>query len=112
MYVVTIKTLTLSVLDRKLDYKEVLKLCVCNMTSQKCMLNHCDNCPQQSVIKDFLTVQLLKNYDTSSSISFKQWVNTDHSQLLEKEYDFDEFIDSLTTMFIELTEHHYIAKKK
>ena len=74
------------------------------------MLNHCDNCLQQFVIKDFLTIQLLKKYDTGSSISSKQWVSTDHSQLVEKEYDFDEFIDSLTTIFIELTEHYYIAK--
>ena len=51
-------------------------------------------------------VQLLKKYDTGSSIS------TDCGQPVEKEHDFDEFIDSLTTMFIELTEHHYTAKNK
>ena len=80
--------------------------------SEKYMLNHCDNCPEQFVIKDFLTVQLLKKYDTGSSISFKQWVSTDLTQLVEKESDFDEFIDSLTTMFIELNEHRYIARKQ
>ena len=51
---------------------------------------------------------------TDSSISFKQWVRvgTDCSQLAAKEYDSDEFTDSLTTMFIELTKHHFIAKKQ
>ena len=80
--------------------------------SQKHMLNHCDNCPEQFVIKDFLMVQLLKKYDTGSSISFKQWVSTDLTQLVEKESDVDEFIDSITTMFIEVNEHRYIAKKQ
>lgn len=55
--------LMLSILDHTLDYMEVLKLCVCNITWHKYMLSHCDNCPEQFVIQDFLTVQCLKTYD-------------------------------------------------
>lgn len=53
--------LMLSILDHTLDYKEVLKPCVCNIMGQRCMLYYCDNCTDPVVIKDILTVQLLKN---------------------------------------------------
>ena len=53
--------LMLLILDHGLDYKEVLNLCLCNITIQKCMLNHYDNSPKQFVIKDLITVQLLKS---------------------------------------------------
>ena len=102
----------LSIIDHTLNYEEVIKLCVCNITSQKGILNYCDNCPEQFGIKYFFTVQLLKKYDTGSSLNFKQSDSIDCTQLVEKEYDFHKFIDSLTKMFIELNEHRYIAKKQ
>ena len=45
-------------------------------------------------------------------IKYKQWVSTDRSNLEEHEDDFDTFFDKLTSMFFELTEHHFIAKKQ
>ena len=44
-------------------------------------------------------------------IKYKQWVSTDRSNLVEHEDDFDDFLDKLTPLFFELTEHHFIAKK-
>ena len=38
-----------------------------------------------------------------------QWASTDRSNLGEHE---DDFLDKLTSMFFELTEHHFIAKKQ
>ena len=38
-----------------------------------------------------------------------QWASTDRSNLEEHE---DDFLDKLTSMFFELTEHHFIAKKQ
>ena len=45
-------------------------------------------------------------------IKYKHWVSTDRSYLEEHEDDFDDFLDKLTSMFFELTEHHFIAKKQ
>ena len=44
-------------------------------------------------------------------IKYKQWVSTNRSNLGEHGEDFDDFLDKLTSMFFELTEHHFIAKK-
>ena len=104
--------LMLSTVDRSLDYKEVLKLCVCDVSNPDCMLNHCDSCPRESVIKLFLVDKLVMKYSRDSTIKFSQWISTDRSQLEENECDFDEFIEKLTTMFYKLTEHHYIAKSQ
>ena len=104
--------LMLSTVDRSLNYREVLKLCVCDVSNPDCMLNHCDSCPHESVIKLFLVDKLLMKYSRDSTINFSQWISTDRSQLEENECDFDEFIEKLTTMFYKLTEHHYIAKSQ
>ena len=45
-------------------------------------------------------------------IKCKQWISTDRSNLEEHEDGFDDFLDKLTSMFFELTEHHFIAKKQ
>ena len=42
---------------------------------------------------------------------YKQWVSTDRSNLEEHEDDFDDFLVKLTSIFFELTENHFIAKK-
>ena len=44
-------------------------------------------------------------------IKYKQWVSTDRSNLEEHEDDFDDFLVKLTSIFFELTENHFIAKK-
>ena len=45
-------------------------------------------------------------------IKYKQWVSTARSNLEDHEDEFDYFLDKLTSMFFELTEHHFIAKKQ
>ena len=49
---------------------------------------------------------------TDDLIKYKEWVSTDRSNLEEHQDDFDDFLDKLTSMFFELTEHHFIAKKQ
>ena len=44
-------------------------------------------------------------------IKYKQWVRTYRSNLEEDEDDFDNFLNKLTSMFFQLTEH-FIAKKQ
>ena len=96
-----------------LDYKNVLKLCVCGITNQNCMLHHCDLCPDESVIRDFLMQQLQNsNCSPSDLIKYKQWVSTDRSQLEDNEEDFDDFLAKPLSMLFQLTEHHFIAKSQ
>ena len=104
--------LMLNTVNTSLNYEDVLKLCICRTVNSDCMLHHCDFCPEQTVVHNFLKEQLLLNYLTDHLIKYKQWVSTDRSNLGEHEDDFDYFLDKLTSMFFDLTEHHFIAKKQ
>ena len=85
--------LMIHAVNPSLDYKNVLKLCVCGITNQNCMLHHCDLCPDESVIRDFLMQQLQNsNCSPSDLIKYKQWVSTDRSQLEDHKEDFDDFL--------------------
>ena len=76
------------------------------------MLDQYDLRPEQTVVRNFLKEQLLLNYMIDDLIKCKQWVSTDRSNLEEHEDDFDDFLDKLTSMFFELTEHYFSAKKQ
>ena len=104
--------LMLHAVNPSLNYKDVLKLCVCSTENADCMLHHCDECPEQTVIQNFLKEQLLLNYMIDDSIKYKQWVSTDRSNLEDHEDDFDDFLEKLSSKFFELTEHHFISKKQ
>ena len=45
-------------------------------------------------------------------IKYKQCVSTDRWNLEEHHDEFDDFLNKLTSMFFEITEHHFIAKKQ
>ena len=64
-----------------------MELAVCDVESEKCMLHHCDDCPDISVLKEFLHQRLLSRYTVDSTIKYKQW-DTDRSQLIDNEDDF------------------------
>ena len=71
----------LNTVKTSLNYKDVLKLCVCSTENSDCMLHHCDLCPEQTVVCSFLKEQLLLNYIINDLIKYKQWVSTDRSNL-------------------------------
>ena len=102
----------LNTVNTSLNYKDVLKLCVCSTENSDCLLHHCDLCPEQTVVHSFLKERLPLNYMIDDLIKYNQWVSTDRSNLEEHENDFDSFFDTLTSMFCELTEHCFIAKKQ
>ena len=102
----------LNTVNTSLNYKDVLELCICSTENSDCVLHHCDLCPEQTVVRNFLKEQLLLNYMIDDLIKYKQWVSTDRSNLEEHEDDFHDFLDKLTSTFFELTEHHFIAKKQ
>lgn len=76
------------------------------------MMGHCDDCPDPSLVRSFLTNELQKTIDHEETIRFNQWVSTDRSQLVEEELDFNDFIDLLIKKLDKLTEHNYVAKKQ
>ena len=75
--------LMLNTVNTSLNYKDVLKLCVCSTENSDCMFHHCDLCPEQTVVCNFLKEQLLLNYMIDDLIKYKEWVSTDRSNLEE-----------------------------
>ena len=67
--------------NTSLNYKDVLKLCVCSTENSDCMLHHCDLCPEQTVVHNFLKEQLLLNYMIDDLIKYKKWVSTDRNNI-------------------------------
>ena len=94
------------------DYKQIMELCVCNLENHDCMLQHCDDYPDSLVLKEFFVKELLKTFEHDDTIRFNQWISTDRTHLVEQESTFDHFVDDLAEKFLELTEHHYIAKQQ
>lgn len=104
--------LMLSCIDKSLDYKELLKLCVCDVNNENCMLHHCDSCPDKSVAENYLKEIVSRKYEENNVIKYKQWVSTDRSNLEDKEEFTDDFINLLADMLQKLTEHHFTAKSQ
>ena len=83
--------LMIAAVDKKLYYRDLMAMCVCDVQSKDCMMNHCDQCRNILVLKNFLTVRLRENYDLDDTIPFKKWQTTDRSNLEEVELDFCDF---------------------
>ena len=93
------------------SYRQMTKLCVCDVDKNDCMMGHCDNYLDLSVLKSFLRNKL-KIINSDETIQFSQWVSTDRSQLVKEESKFDDFIENLVGKFVKLMKYHYVAKKQ
>ena len=71
------------------SYRQIMKLCVCYVDKYDCMMGHCDNCPDISVLKSF-----------------------SRNEFVKEKSEFDNFIENLVGKFGKLTKHHYVAKKQ
>ena len=87
--------LMLSCIDRSLDYKELLKFCVCDVNNENCVLHQCDDCQNKLNVENYLKELLSIKFSENDVIKYKQWVSTDRSQLEDKEEFADDFITLL-----------------
>ena len=94
------------------NYRQIMKFCVCGVDKYGCMMGHCHNCLDLSVLKSFLRNELLKIIDPDEAIQFSLSVSTDRSQLVEEESKFDDFIENLVGKFAKLTKYQFVAKKQ
>ena len=95
-----------------LDYKNVLKLCVCDITNQNCILHHCDLCSNESLVRDLLwsncrtiIISLLTKLNMNSGS-----VQTGVSQRIMRVI-LDDFLAKPLCILFQLTEHYFVAKK-
>ena len=92
----------------KSSVHDLMKLCVCSIESEKCMMGHCKNCPGQKDLIDYLN-----NCDELSDleeVSYLQMVSTDRTKLVTITESKADFIDNFSGQVIKLTRHSFTAK--
>ena len=62
--------------------RQIMEMCVFDVDSYDCMMGHCGDCPDPSVLKSFLRNELLKTIDPDETIQFSQCVSTNRNQLV------------------------------
>ena len=73
------------------------------------MLHLCTECPDKTKLSStFKTIFDNDDFDFDSTTSYKQWVSTDRTTLVNLESTVNEFIDILTDKVFELCHHHFI----
>ena len=100
--------LKLAGLNKSLDYKNVMANAVCDQNSKDCMFHECNNCPGLDALRE-----ILEPFITDVvSITFRQWVTVDRSELITITEDADDFCENLCKDIWELTKHECIRQKQ
>jgi len=95
------------------DYKELLSSMVCSLDNRTCMMQGCDECPGRSALEDYLSELFSDDdMDMDDSISFKQWVHTDGTALMDSQLPLQEFLDMVCSKYEVLRQHYFIAKSQ
>lgn len=107
--------LLLYAIDPKLNYRDVLSEIVCDVNDCECMTGECLTCKKdEDEMKTCLHGAIFSSsvIDPDDEITYKQWTQTDRSDLLTHISTFGEFFELLAEKFKNLLPHHYIARKQ
>ena len=65
--------LMLNTVITSLNYKDILKICVCSTENADCILHHCDLCPEQKVVCNCSWITWLMTWlNTSNGLSLAE----------------------------------------
>ena len=92
-----------------MNYKEIMKLIVCDVANKNCMVHRCPDCPGKNAV--FAKLQEMECF-FEADVEFKQWQSTDRTSLNTLKLPTDEFVELVATKFDNLTAHSYIAKSQ
>ena len=99
----------LAALALDLEYKDLMKMIVCDTESRICMIYRCDSCPGKDALLEFLKTTIT-DLDSDDKILFQQWRSTDRSDLEHIEMEAHDFFEFLANLIDKLTIHSYISK--
>ena len=86
---------------------DLMAMVVCNLRSKMCMIHHCENCPGDTALCEYVNEIFA---DSEEEISFQQWQWTDRAMLFTLTTSIQEFIELLVDAISKLTAHSFIAK--
>ncbi|XP_063223012.1 uncharacterized protein LOC134531252 [Bacillus rossius redtenbacheri] len=91
------------------DYKDLLAILVCDMSSYECMMGKCVKCPGSEAL-----VSLFDEFEESDAIPdniiFQQWTTTDRAEMITVIQPKEEFFLSLIEKLDSLKTHNFISK--
>ncbi|KAK6191101.1 hypothetical protein SNE40_002846 [Patella caerulea] len=94
----------------KVDLNDLMKLGVCSIDNESCMMGYYKKCSGRNGI-----VMYLNQCEELSEIEdngYKQWISTDRTKLMSITEPKEDFIDNLATQIVKLTRHSYVAKSQ
>ena len=94
--------------SKELDFTERMKAAVCDMGSEKCMMQECMSYPRKEGVVNLLSS--LEELDLSEDITYPHWMTTDRCTLLTVTESIESFIESLAEKVLLLTRHHHVAQ--
>jgi len=94
------------------NYKNLYKFIVCSPENKECMLHRCSHCPSSSHDLRNYIYGLLEDFGDNESIEFKQWITTDHSDLIERKETIANYVDLVELQLQKLTRHSFLAKSQ
>lgn len=114
IYHQNVKLLLLS-LNVSLNYRDILSELVCDVNNDMCMTGECPICfKNKNEMK--ACVQKIPfssdDFDFDGEIVYKQWIQTDRSEMITHISTYDKFLDLLADKFKKLLPHHYITRKQ
>lgn len=93
------------------QYKDLIKLLLCEEPKRECKLRHCNECPSNQNLIRFLE-EKFGDYDENDTIEYKQWISTDRTEMINSSSQLYAFIEDLTTKLEKLIPHSFIAKSQ
>ena len=89
------------------DIHDLFRYCVCLDENESCMMGQCKECPVHQGLIDYLSQ--CDELSDVEEITYKQWVSTDRTKLINVVESKDDFIENLASQ-IEKLLHSKISK--
>lgn len=94
------------------SYTELVRLLVCDIGKEECMLSRCARCPGVGDARQHLEDQELLSSEFWDSITFQQWFTGHHISLQTCVLSSDEFRDQLLHQLENIKFHHFVTKEQ
>jgi hypothetical protein len=92
------------------NFKEVLKLFVCDISKEECIFGDCETCSFDENVQEFISYISSKFEETQ--ITYKQWESTDRMSLITKTHSKDEFFKEVLISIQAMKEHYFYFRNQ
>ena len=92
------------------SHTELYEFLVCDISSKKCMIHGCPNCPENTEMLESKLYELIGDYDDEIVIEFNQWTSIDRANLISCSENVPQLINLVIQQLEKLIAHSFIAE--